>query len=321
MSQYQQLTLEKRYAIYVLLQERKSHRQIARQLGVHHSTVSREIKRNTRVRAYRHGVAERLARERRRKVRCPTKLTSENIVLIGNYLRRHWSPEQVAGRLKLEGVMSISHETIYKHIRQNRAEGGKLYKILRLRRKYRRKYGSQTRFAIDAKVSIEQRPPVVETKSRIGDWELDTIVSRRHSAVLISLVERRSKFTLIGKSESKHCHLVSRRIRQMLSHHKDKVLTLTSDNGLEFAGHRYISRHLDADYYFCHPYSSWERGLNENTNGLIRYYVPKGSSFEHLDKNRIRQIMRNLNDRPRKSLGYLTPKEVFHGIMPTAACG
>jgi len=321
MSQYQQLTQEKRYAIYVLLQEEKSHRRIAAQIEVHHSTVSREIKRNTRIRAYRHGVAQELASERRAQVRCPTKLTPVNKLLIGGYLRKHWSPEQVAGRLSLEGVLNISHETIYKYIRENREQGGGLYKSLRLRKKYRKKRISVTQAAIANKVSIEQRPEIVAEKSRIGDWELDTIVSRQHPSVLVTMVERKSKYTFIGWSESKHAAKVARSIRFMFKHDKDKVLTITSDNGLEFAKHRQISKWLNAEYYFCHPYRSWERGLNENTNGLIRFYAPKGESLERLGPVRLRQIMENLNTRPRKSLGYLTPKEVYHGLKPTTACG
>lgn len=321
MSQYQQLTQEKRYAIYVLLQEEKSHRHIARQIGVHHSTVSREIKRNTRIRAYRHGVAQELASERRAKVRCPSKLTAENKLLLGAYLRKHWSPEQVAGRLKLEGILNISYETIYKYIRQNIAEGGKLYKSIRRSKKYRKKRISVTEAAIANRVSIEQRPDIVAEKSRLGDWELDTMISRQHPSVLVTMVERKSKYTFIGWSESKHAPHVARSIRFMFKHNKDKVLTITSDNGLEFAHHRQICSWLNARYYFCHPYSSWERGLNENTNGLIRFYAPKGESFEHLGPVRLRQIMENLNTRPRKSLGYLTPKEVYRGIAPTTACG
>ena len=321
MSQYKQLTQSQRYAIYVLLQEDKSHRRIATRLGVHHSTVSREIKRNTRIHAYRHGVAQELASARRTTVRCPTKLTPANTLLIGAYLRKHWSPEQVTGRLKLEGLLKISHETIYKYIRQNIAEGGKLYKSIRRSKKYRKKRISVTQAAIANKVSIEQRPKEVDAKNRIGDWELDTMISRQHSSVLVTMVERKSKYTFIGWSASKHAAKVARCIRFMFKHNKDKVLTITSDNGLEFAEHRQIGQWLNARYYFCHPYSSWERGLNENTNGLIRFYAPKGESFEHLDPVRLRQIMENLNTRPRKSLGYLTPKEVYLGLTPTAACG
>ena len=314
MRQYQQLTREKRYAIYMLIQAGYSHRRIAKVMFVHHSTVSREIKRNTRVCAYRHGVAEDLARARRKKSRRPTKLTSENQLLIGACLRKHWSPEQVSGRLKLEGLLNISHETIYKYIHRNKADGGKLHTLLRLKKKYRRPYGSNKRFVIQNRISIDQRPAIVGEKSRVGDWELDTIISRKHPSVLISMVERRSRFTLIAKAQSKHSARVAHSIRNMLRLHKDKVLSITSDNGREFSMHQRLKKWLDTDYYFCHPYSSWERGLNENTNGLIRHYAPKGSSFEHIGRDRLKQIMSNLNTRPRKVLGYLTPQEVYYGL-------
>lgn len=314
MRQYKQLNREKRYAIYTLIQAGYSHRKIGKLLSVHHSSISRELKRNTRILAYRHGVAEDLAQSRRKKSRRPTKLTPENKLLIGAYLRKHWSPEQASGRLKLEGLLKISHETIYKYIRQNKSAGGKLYKSLRLRKKYRRAYGSHERFAIENRISIDQRPVIVDEKSRIGDWELDTIISRKHPSVLISLVERHSRFTLVGKAPSKNSMQIASTVRNMLKNHKAKVLTITSDNGREFARHQKIKKWLDAEYYFCHPYSSWERGLNENTNGLIRYYAPKKSSFERINRERLKQIMNNLNTRPRKVLGYFTPAEVYHGL-------
>ena len=161
---------------------------------------------------------------------------------------------------------------------------------------------------------IDERPKEVDLKNRIGDWEVDTIVSRKHKDVLVTLVERYSKFALIGKSKSKSSNHVSKIIRNLLHHKRKKAITMTSDNGTEFTQHKRISAWLEVEYYFCHPYSSWERGLNEHTNGLIRQYAPKGSSFSHLNKEQLKQIMRNLNHRPRKSLGYRTPYEVFHEL-------
>jgi transposase, IS30 family len=159
---------------------------------------------------------------------------------------------------------------------------------------------------------IDERPSVVNLRNRIGDWEVDTIVSRKHRDVLVTLVERYSRFTLIGKSTSRHSTQVAKVIRDMFRFHKSKVLTITSDNGTEFAQHKRISNWLDAGFYFCHPYSSWERGLNENTNGLIRQYAPKGSSFSHFTNNHLKQLMGNLNNRPRKCLDYKTPREVYY---------
>ena len=311
MKQYKQLTQEQRYFIYVLKQENYSNRQIAKMIKVHHSTVSREQKRNTVAgfKAYRHGTAQRLALERRRTCRKPVKLDSANRKLIKDMLQRHWSPEQVSGRLKLHKILNISHQTIYNYIWKNKVDGGKLYRYLRRKKKYHKRHTSKQR--IVDRISIDERPKIVDSRTRIGDWEVDTIVSRKHKDVLVTLVERYSRFSLVGKSPSKHSYHVSKVIRNLFKLHKDKVLTITSDNGTEFAQHKRISKWLNADYYFCHPYSSWERGLNENTNGLIRQYAPKGSSFSHFNHNTLIKIMRNLNNRPRKSLNYRTPMEVY----------
>lgn len=313
MKQYKQLTREQRYMIYALKQEKFSNRHIAKMIEVHHSTVSRECKRNTKpgYKAYRPALADRLAMERRKKCRKPLKLTSVNRMLISNMMQKRWSPEQLSGWLKLHRILDISHQTIYNYIRENKSKGGKLYKYLR-RKKYRRRYASKPK--IQDRVFIDERPDVVDLKNRIGDWEVDTIISRKHKDVLVTLVERFSKFCLVGKSPSKHSNHVSKEIRNLFRQHHDKIFTITSDNGLEFAQHKRISKWLEADYYFCHPYSSWERGLNENTNGLIRQYVPKGSSFSHLNKANLIRIMRNLNNRPRKSLGYRTPDEVYYEL-------
>jgi len=312
MRQYKQLTHEQRYCIYVLKQANLSNRDIAKKINVHHSTVSRELKRNVKLgyKVYRHGIAQILAMERRKLCRKQRVLTSKNSSIVTDKLKKHWSPEQISGWLKLHRVMNVSHQTIYNYIWTNKVAGGKLYKYLRRKRKYRKI--KVLKRGIIGRVSIDERPKEVDLKNRIGDWEVDTIVSKKHKDVLVTLVERCSKYTLIGKSKSKYSSLVAKKMRNMLSFYKEKVFTITSDNGLEFAQHKRISNWLDADYYFCHPYSSWERGLNENTNGLIRQYVPKKSDFSNLSENRIKQIMRNLNHRPRKSLGYKTPHEVFY---------
>ena len=313
MKQYKQLTQEQRYLIYVLKQEKYSNRQMAKMIKVHHSTVSRELKRNIvhGFKVYRHGTAQRLALERRKVCRKPIKLNRANRKLIKDMLQRHWSPEQVSGRLKLLGLLDVSHQAIYNYIRKNKAEGGKLHRYLRRKKKYRKRHALKP--GIVDRVFIDERPKEVDLRNRIGDWEVDTIVSRKHKDVLVTLVERFSRLTIVGKSPSKHAYHVARVIRNLFKMHKDKVLTITSDNGTEFAQHKKVSKWMNADYYFCHPYSSWERGLNENTNGLIRQYVPKGSDFSQLNRNNLIQIMLNLNNRPRKSLNYQTPMEVYYG--------
>lgn len=309
---YQQLTLEKRYTLYVLRQEGYTLRSIAERLEVHVSTISRELKRNLSGSGYRPLAAHRRAMERRRLPRKPIKLTPKARHLVCSLLMKHWSPEQVAGKLRLDGTLEISHETIYKYIRANKEAGGKLHTFLRRKKKYRRRYGSISRYALDNKKSIDDRPEIVDRKCRIGDWEVDTIVGAGNKgAVLVTLVERYSKYTLIGKVDSKESYPTSHKIISLLARHKEKVLTITADNGTEFSGHVEVARRTGSEFYFAHPYCSWERGLNENTNGLIRQYIPKGSSLNGVSKDRIRHIMDHINNRPRKTLGYRTPKEVF----------
>lgn len=289
-------------------------RRIAEHLGVHASTVYREICRNRSGRGYRPSSAHRQAVGRRMVSRKPEKLTSSVRHLLSSYLKKRWSPEQISGRLKLEGILEISHETIYKYVRQNKDSGGMLYKFLRRQRKYRKNYGGMKRHKIVNAVSIDERPAIVNEKSRIGDWEADTIVSGQNKgAVLVTLVERFSKYLCIGRVKGRDGYSTARKIVDLLCHFKEKVNTITSDNGAEFSCHKIVSDLLDADFYFAHPYKSWERGLNENTNGLIRQYFPKKTSFENLSYDRLFQVVCNINDRPRKTLDYMTPREVFKG--------
>lgn len=312
---YKQLTREKRYMLYALKQEGCSMRRIAEHLSVHVSTVYREICRNLSGKGYRPASAHRQAVGRRKVSRKPEKLTSSVRHLLSSYLKKHWSPEQISGRLKLEGILEISHETVYKYVRQNRDLGGKLYKFLRRQRKYRKCYGGIGRHKIVNAVSIDERPPIVDEKSRIGDWEADTIVSAKNKGtVLLTLVERVSKYLFIGRVEGRDGYGTAKKIISLLCRQKDKVLTITSDNGSEFSCHSLVSSHLHAGFYFAHPYMSWERGLNENTNGLIRQYFPKKTSFENITRDRLVQVACNINDRPRKTLNYRTPREVFFGI-------
>ena len=214
----------------------------------------------------------------------------------------------------MNSCIRLSHEWIYQHIRADRQSGGTLYTHLRCRKNRRKKYGSSsTRGQIPDRISIDDRPAIVETRTRIGDWEIDTIVGARHKQAIVSIVDRKTRFTLLHKVERRSSQNVSDATKQLLAPHKDKVLTITADNGKEFSGHRAISMSLDADFYFAHAYSSWERGLNENTNGLVRQYFPKKSSFAAITAEDINLVMKRLNSRPRKCLGFKTPNELFFG--------
>ncbi|MFL6231054.1 MAG: IS30 family transposase [Pyrinomonadaceae bacterium] len=309
MTGYQQLTQEQRYQIYALMKAGFNYTQTAAEIGVHKSTVSREVRRNQGRRGYRPRQAQELAAarlEQRERARIPTE-TWQRVELL---LRQEWSPAQVAGRLTLERQLSISHERIYQHIYADKRAGGTLYRHLRCQKVRRKRYGRYDRRAkLQDRRSIETRPRVVDAKRRRGDWEADTIIGRGHRQAIVSLVERKSKFVRLQKVTRNTAELVGRAVREQLQ--SLTVQTITSDNGREFAQHRRIAQHLKADFYFAHPYASWERGLNENTNGLVRQYFPKKSDFSKITDRQINKVVERLNHRPRKTLGYKTPNEVF----------
>lgn len=228
-------------------------------------------------------------------------------------LREGWSPEQIEGRLAKEESLSISYETIYRFLKEEKDAGGSLFKLLRhSRRKRRKRYGSEDRRGrIRNQVSIDERPAIVDRRGRTGDWEIDTIVGHQGSGYVVSIVERRSGFTVLGKVTTKHAEGVSAKTIDLLKPWKQWVRTITADNGKEFADHAAISAGLQAAVYFAHPYHSWERGCNENANGLVRQYLPKRRSFRDLTDQECQMIMSRLNHRPRKRLGWETPAEVF----------
>ena len=313
MGMYKQLTQYHRYHIRIYLKAGYSLSGIARRLGVHKSTVSREIRRNRGHKGYRPRQAHERAMARRFSAAKRIKMTPVMIQLIGYYIRQDFSPEQVAGFLARNHNLKISHETIYKHIWSDKKNCGTLYRHLRhSSRKNRKRYGTkQRRGRIKNQVSIDLRPPIVDAKARIGDWEIDTITGKNSKGYLITVVERKSKLTLIKRVPDRQSEQMAKAIVQLLRPYKDNVLTITSDNGKEFTQHKKISKSLKADIYFAHPYHAWERGLNENTNGLLRQYFPKKMDFRKIDDKIIDHAMERLNNRPRKTLGFATPNEVF----------
>jgi IS30 family transposase len=316
---YTQLTQEERYQIHALLKAGLDQTEIAMVLKRHKSTISREIRRNSGLRGYRPKQAQRLTDERKQS-RVKPRISTSSWSTVVRLLKEDWSPEQISLWLKEESNVAISHEWIYQFILQDKATGGDLYHHLRCQKQHRKRYGSYSRRGqlID-RISIDERPAVVDSRSRIGDWELDTIIGKGHKQAIVSLTERKSRYTLIKKVKRKTAQLVSDAIISLLSPVSGKVLTLTSDNGKEFAEHKIIANHLDAKFYFAHPYASWERGLNENTNGLIRQYFPKNRDFATITQSEITKVMAKLNNRPRKCLGIKTPNQVFLGINPSVA--
>ena len=317
---HQHLNYLKRCHILALWKAGFNQNQIAKEIGVHKSTISREFKRNlvfvrTKLGSwqYKPDYAQYYANERRKAKRHYYKFTEEVSDFVREKLLEDWSPEQISGYAKRWKLFSISHERIYQFVLEDKRNGGELYKHLRHKNvKYRKRFSSSERSKIRNRRMIDERPKIVEEKSRIGDWEIDTIIGKNQKQAILSLVERVSKFTILKKLPRKTGELTKIAITKALKEYFNQVFTITSDNGSEFAKHEEVSQELQADFFFAHPYSSWERGLNENTNRLVRQYVKKGSELTNVTDEYLDIIAGKLNNSPRKTLGYKTPKEIFH---------
>jgi len=232
--------------------------------------------------------------------------------LIEFFIRQDWSPEQVSDWLKINYGLQISHESVYQYILKDKHAGGNLHRHLRCQKKRRKRYGSyDRRGTLKNRVSIDERPSIVDTRQRLGDWEVDTIIGKGHHQAIVSLTERKSRLALLRKVERKTAQAVADAVIDLLKPLGGDPHTITADNGKEFAGHERIANDLQVDVYFAHPYSSWERGTNENMNGLIRQYFPKKRSFATITEHEIQHAMERLNNRPRKCLGFKSPNQVF----------
>jgi len=308
-----QLTYEQRCQIYALKKSGFSQRAIAKSINVNQSTISRELSRNTGKNGYRHKQAQTLAENRRKSARKPTKMTVHMIKLIESKLRIEWSPEQISGWLLTEQGKLISHETIYLHIWSDKRKDGDLYTYLRRKgKKYdKRRNGKSTRGSIPDRISIDERPLIVDEKARVGDWEIDTVIGKGHRGALVTIVERVTNFTVSKQVANKTAAAVTEATIELLEPLKDVVHTITADNGKEFSQHKALSRTLEADVYFAHPYCSCERGLNENTNGLLRQYFPKCTDFTEVTQLEVKRAINRLNHRPRKTLGFKTPNDLM----------
>ena len=313
---YRQLTPDERYMLAALRMQGLSQAQMARALGRHRSTVGREFRRNCSRRDghYRPSKAQERANGRRSRSRRNQRFTPADFALVDGLLCRQWSPEQVSGYLAREGLLSISHETIYRHVWRDKREGGLLYTHLRGARKRRRKrYGSyDSRGKLAGKRPISERPPEVETRQQTGHWEIDTVAGTGSKDCIVSLVERKSGLLLIGKLGDRTTASLNRRVIHLIRQNDTAFKTVTADNGTEFHDYKGIEARTQALFYFARPYHSWERGSNENANGLIRQYLPKGASMAGLSQQRCNAIARKLNTRPRKRLGFRTPLECFN---------
>ena len=249
-------------------------------------------------------------------------MTTALITLIESKLIIKWSPEQVSGWLREELSIDISYETIYQHIWSDKKSGGYLFQHLRRKGKAyqsRSKDKQAGRGFIKSRISIDERPHVVDDKSRMGDWEIDLVIGKGHSGALVTVVERKTSFTVSTRVDDKSAKTVTAATIALLAPFKSAVLTITADNGKEFAYHEKMTESLKCDVYFADPYCSWQRGLNENTNGLLRQYWPKSTDFKKVSQSAVQDVIVNLNDRPRKKLNYKTPAKLMAEHMVAIA--
>jgi transposase, IS30 family len=322
MSTYRQLTYEQRCQIEALKRSGLTQQAIADVIEVRQSTISRELSRNTGERGYRHQQAQRKMLARRLATAKPHKMTAELIDEVEDKLYRQWSPEQISGWLEVEEGIGISHERIYQHVWSDKEAGGELYRFLRRRaRKYqaRGSNGKTSRGQIKNRVSIDERPSAVDEKSEVGHWEIDTVIGKNHSGALVTIVERVTKFTVSKRVQSKRSLEVTAATISLLTPFKSLVHTITADNGKEFCEHEQIAKKLACGFYFAHPYHSWDRGLNENTNGLLRQDFPKSTDFKQVSDAAVRLSVEQLNDRPRKTLGFKTPAALMEEELAAIA--
>lgn len=313
---YRQITFAERYTLGLLRQRGLTSAAIARVLGRHRSTIGREVHRN-RAHAdetYRPQLADWYARGRRCRSRRNRRFTAAAWARIHALLREDWSPEQVSGRLRLERELAISHETIYRYIWADKRAGGTLFRHLRGARKQRRKrygrYDSRGRLA--GKRPISTRPAAAELRSEVGHWEADTMLGAGQAGpCVLSLVERKTGYLVLGQLRQRTSADVNARARPLITTQPHPVRTITVDNGTEFHEYAALERATATQFYFATPHHAWERGTNENTNGLLRQYLPKRRSMAHLTQHDCNRIAAKLNRRPRKRLGYRTPEECY----------
>lgn len=309
MKKYKHLTLDERYQIYAYKKSGWSNTAIAKELGFDKSSIGRELKRNLSKRGYRPKFANEQAQGRNR-AKAKVRIGQQTWQEVEIDLDQELSPEQISGRRKLEGKELVSPERIYQYVAADKVRGGTLYQKLRCQKKKRSRYGKYSKRGAWQNIKrIAERPSIVEEKKRIGDWELDTIIGKGHQGAIVTMVERRTKLLRMKKLEQKRADLTKDAICQELA--DLTVFTLTSDNGREFAEFAEIEKLLSAGFYFANPYHSWERGVNENTNGLIRQFFPKQTDFATITDADIKLVEEKLNNRPRKTLGFKTPNEVY----------
>lgn len=309
------LTLDQRYEIQHQKEAGKTQSEIAILIGKHKSVISRELKRNlNQMGRYKARHAGEVYEIRKERLKRPRKLTVEmEKRIIKSLTEEQWSPEQIKGRSDKEGLPMVSHERIYQLVRKDKQDGGDLYKHTRHRLKHRKRPVGGKKTIIKDKVSIDERPAVINDKGRFGDWEIDTIVGEENKGAIVTIVERQTGFLFMKKlPEGKVARGLADAVVKLLLPYKNHIHSITSDNGTEFADHKTIAQKLNTQFFFAHPYSSWERGLNEYTNKLIRQYIPKKQTFDRYNQQTINDIQHKINQRPRKKLQFNNPKHIFY---------
>jgi len=314
---YTQLTDVQRYQIEAYLKAGVTKKFIAQQLHISRSTLYRELKRNSSKRGVYNAIKAQCfcneRKERYGRARKFGKLQEKKIVHWLN--TEQWSPKQIVGHCFKEGIEMVSHERIYQFIRADKSKGGSLYKQLRHRLKHRKRCVGR-HMPVKDRVPIGDRPDIINNKERFGDWEIDTIIGKNHKNAIVTIVERKTAFFMMRKLDNgKDSKGLAKQLIDMLLPYKDAILSITSDNGGEFAEHKTISKKLKTDFYFANPYASWERGLNEYTNKLIRQYIPKGTDFSKLTNKQITDIQHKINRRPREKLNFQTPINQFYKFV------
>ena len=311
---YKQLAAEERFLIAAMRHREVSLAGIARFLGRHRSTIGREVNRNRSGYdgGYRSARAHEKTQARRGLSRRNMQFGKAEIGWVEALIRERWSPEQISGYLKKCGELRISHETIYRHIWRDKKRGGTLHTNLRWgqKQRYKRYRSRDSRGRLAGKRHITERAACVEDRSRIGDWEIDTVHGAGRESI-VTLVERRTGYLLVGKVSALTVEETNRATIELMGRYPGWFKTITSDNGTEFHGYAEIEKATGVMFYFATPHHSWERGTNENTNGLIRQYLPKRTSMANLDQEDCDQIAETLNQRPRKRHGFNTPNQAF----------
>ena len=312
---YNHLSQNERYQIFALMKAGLNQTQVALTLGRSKSTISREIERNSGLKGYRPKQATLKSEVRALGSRNAKKVSVDTLKSAFDLVRQEWSPEQIAG------TMNISHETVYRHVYADKDCGGKLFMHLRSQKKRRKRYasGRQRRGQIPNRRSIHERPAVVDLRLEVGHWEGDTVIGARHKQAIVTLVERKSGYAKLFKVSNKTAELVSAAMIESLKPFDGLVDTITLDNGKEFADHQKVDLELGSTIYFADPFASWQRGTNENFNGLLRQYIPKDRPLSTVTQEELKMIENKLNHRPRKRLGFKTPHEVFHESLNRVA--